>query len=215
MHKTAGTVLLSDIIIKARGHGITITVKVLHRLYIHRLQTDILPLSTLLCSICRKHFPFLSSFMTYHRGCNKINTTCATTGAGTAYPSGAPEFTTDFSGVRVTRSLVLCVCFVDRCLSFCAFSVGHCVACSSLIYGFWLPLWYLQTLLLKILHKEKNNIFIHQCLAIFALLHFWRIFTFDQLSSMNLKLVRSRTAIYAIKLDQKQKFKFKIYYRTM
>ena len=28
------------------------------------------------------------------------------------------------SGVRVTRSLVLCVCFVDRCLSFCIFSFG-------------------------------------------------------------------------------------------
>jgi hypothetical protein len=27
-----------------------------------------------------------------------------------------------FSGVRVTRSLVLYVCFVDRCLSFCPFS---------------------------------------------------------------------------------------------
>ena len=26
-----------------------------------------------------------------------------------------------FSGVRVTRSLVLCVCFVDRWLSFCIF----------------------------------------------------------------------------------------------
>jgi hypothetical protein len=26
-----------------------------------------------------------------------------------------------FSGVSVTRSLVLCVCFVDRCLSFCLF----------------------------------------------------------------------------------------------
>jgi hypothetical protein len=26
-----------------------------------------------------------------------------------------------FSGVRVTRSLVLCVCFVDRCLSICTF----------------------------------------------------------------------------------------------
>jgi hypothetical protein len=26
-----------------------------------------------------------------------------------------------FSGVRVTRSLVLYVCFVDRCLSFCTF----------------------------------------------------------------------------------------------
>ena len=51
-----------------------------------------------------------------------------------------------FSGVRVTRSLVLCVCFVDRCLSFCPFSFGHYVVCSS-TYGFWLPLWYLQTLL--------------------------------------------------------------------
>ena len=36
-----------------------------------------------------------------------------------------------FSGVRVTRSSVLCVCFVDRCLSFCTFSFGHCVVCSS------------------------------------------------------------------------------------
>ena len=26
-----------------------------------------------------------------------------------------------FSGVRLTRSLVFCVCFVDRCLSFCTF----------------------------------------------------------------------------------------------
>jgi hypothetical protein len=41
-----------------------------------------------------------------------------TSGAGTAYPSGASDFTTGFSGVRVTRSLVLCVCFVDHCLSF-------------------------------------------------------------------------------------------------
>ena len=52
-----------------------------------------------------------------------------------------------FNGVRVTRSLVLYVCFVDRCLSFCTFSFGHCVVCSSSIYGFWFPLWYLQTLL--------------------------------------------------------------------
>jgi hypothetical protein len=52
-----------------------------------------------------------------------------------------------FSGIRVTRSLVLYVCFVDRCLAFCTFSFGHCVVCSSSMYGFWLPLWYLQTLL--------------------------------------------------------------------
>ena len=31
-----------------------------------------------------------------------------------------------FSEVRVTRSLVLCVCFVDRCLSFCSYIFGHC-----------------------------------------------------------------------------------------
>ena len=44
---------------------------------------------------------------------------------------------------RVTGSLVLYVCFVDRCLSFCHFSFGHCV----LLYGSWLTLCYLQTLL--------------------------------------------------------------------
>jgi hypothetical protein len=39
----------------------------------------------------------------------------------TAYLSGAPEFIPVFSGVRVTRSLVLYVCFVGHCLSFCTF----------------------------------------------------------------------------------------------
>ena len=41
-----------------------------------------------------------------------------TSGAGSAYPSGSPDFTPCFSGIRFTRSLVLCVCFVDHCLSF-------------------------------------------------------------------------------------------------
>ena len=45
-----------------------------------------------------------------------------------------PSSPSVFSGVRVTRSLVLYVCFVDRCLSFCTFSFGHCVVCSSSIY---------------------------------------------------------------------------------
>jgi hypothetical protein len=52
-----------------------------------------------------------------------------------------------YSGVR---SFVLYVCFVDFCLSFCIFSFGHCVVCPSSIYGFWLPLWYLQTLILQL-----------------------------------------------------------------
>ena len=46
----------------------------------------------------------------------------------------------------VTRSLVLCICFVDCCLSFFfPFSFGHCVVCSSSIYWFWLPIWNFQT----------------------------------------------------------------------
>ena len=85
--------------------------------------------------------------MTYHSGCSYINTTGDTSGTGTACPSGAHEFTPVFSRVRVTRSLILYVCFVDRCLSFCIFSSGHCVVYSYSIYGFWLPLWYLQTLI--------------------------------------------------------------------
>ena len=32
-----------------------------------------------------------------------------------------------FSEVRVIRFLVLYVCFVDRCLSFCTFSFGQCL----------------------------------------------------------------------------------------
>jgi hypothetical protein len=52
---------------------------------------------------------------------NIYYTTGATSGAGTAFLSEVHEFTMVFSGVRVTRSLVLCVMFVDHCLSFCIF----------------------------------------------------------------------------------------------
>ena len=63
-----------------------------------------------------------------------------------------------FSGVHVTRSLVLYVCFVDRSLSFCTFSFGHCVVYSYSIYRFWLLLWYPQTLLK---HDLQLNSFKH------------------------------------------------------
>ena len=39
----------------------------------------------------------------------------------------------------------VCLCFVDRFLSFCTFAFGNCIVCSS-IYGFWIPLCYIQTL---------------------------------------------------------------------
>ena len=65
-------------------------------------------------------------------------------------------------GVRVTRSLVLCECFVYRCLSCCPFSLRHCLVCSSTIYGFWLPLWYLQTLLMYILYLNFGFYFLNR-----------------------------------------------------
>jgi len=47
-----------------------------------------------ICSV--NHNPIRSSFMTYLRVCNNSNTTSVTIGAGTAYHSGAPEFTPGF-----------------------------------------------------------------------------------------------------------------------
>ena len=41
-----------------------------------------------------------------------------------------------------------CLSFYDlRLLITSLVSCGHCIACPSTIYGFWLPLWYLQTFL--------------------------------------------------------------------
>ena len=41
-------------------------------------------------------------------------------------------------------------------MSFCTFSFGHWVVCSSSIYGLWLPLWYLQTLLYLEIDSEDQ-----------------------------------------------------------
>ena len=58
-----------------------------------------------------------------------------TSGAETYHRSGAHEFILDFvSGVRVTRFLVLYVCFVDRCLSFCIFFLFAIVLSVLLLY---------------------------------------------------------------------------------
>jgi hypothetical protein len=67
-------------------------------------------LSTI-CSVCRNYNTDLSSFMTYHRVYNKLNTKGARCGPGTDYPSGTPEFTSGFSEVRVARSFVFCAMF--------------------------------------------------------------------------------------------------------
>jgi len=78
----------------------------------------------------------------------------ASSGAATANHSGTLGFTLAFIGVRVTQSLVICVVFRTSLfvhLSF-FFSLVYCPSLS--ICGFWLPLWYLQTIFVRI--SEAN-----------------------------------------------------------
>jgi hypothetical protein len=56
------------------------------------------------CSVRRNHNPVLSSFMTYHRVCNKSNRTGATRGTGTTYPSGAHEFVPGLIVITTNRT---------------------------------------------------------------------------------------------------------------
>ena len=125
-----------------------------------------------------------------------INTTGATSGAGTAYHSGTPEFTPIFSGVHVTRvTLVLCACCVDRCLSFffwplCCLSsdlrllitplvssnFDHFVVCPS-IYIFSLPFGIFKFFVInsiaytiKETSNNSNNHFAFGCFRMGAVL---------------------------------------------
>jgi hypothetical protein len=71
-----------------------------------------------ICFTCRKHFPVLSSSMTYHGFVTRLTRWVSL--VEQELPT-LPEYMSSSlipSGVRVTRSLVLFVCFVDRCLSF-------------------------------------------------------------------------------------------------
>ena len=107
----------------------------------------------------------ISVIETYHRVCNKSNTTGVTYGTGTAYM---------FSGFRVVRSLVFCAMFCRSLFLLlslffwplcCLFlfdlrllitplvSFGHCVVCSCSTCGFSLPLWYLLAIVLSVLAR--------------------------------------------------------------
>ena len=52
-------------------------------------------------------------------------------------------------GVRVALSLVFCVVFCRSLFVLFRLAIHDCVVCPS-IYGFWLPIWYLQTLITQL-----------------------------------------------------------------
>jgi len=76
----------------------------------------------------------LSSFMTYHRVCNKSNKTGATRGAGSAYPFDAPEFTPVLS---IAQSLVFCVALCRSLFVLLPLFFVHFMVCPSSSYGFY------------------------------------------------------------------------------
>ena len=81
----------------------------------------------------------IQNYKSYNNICRKYaNATGSTSGGGTAYLSGVPDFSPD-----VTLSLGLCVCFVDRCLSFCPFLLW-----SLCFLSFYFDyLWFIKALL--------------------------------------------------------------------
>ena len=76
-------------------------------------------------------FPYQMMFMTFN---SSYSTTGVTSWAGTNNSFRAPDITPVFSWVRVTRSLVLWM-FCRSLFVLLYFSFGHCVVCSSLVYG--------------------------------------------------------------------------------
>lgn len=59
----------------------------------------------------------------------------AINGAGTVFPTGAPEFTVFFLGDRVVQSLVCCVMFCGWLICFVSSpSFGDCIVCISSDY---------------------------------------------------------------------------------
>ena len=84
----------------------------------------------------RKHFPVLSLFLTYYRVCNQINTMGATSGAGTAYPSGELEFTPGFQwGSCYSIFFFMFYLYVLQIVvcPFVLFRFGLCVVITSLV----------------------------------------------------------------------------------
>ena len=96
--------------------------------------------------LTNSYFTVLSSLMTYHRVCTQINTTGVTSGAGTAYPSRAPEFTPGFQWDS-RYSIFSFICMFCRSLFVILYFFFWPLCCLFLFdIRILITLWYLQTL---------------------------------------------------------------------
>jgi len=99
-----------------------------------------------ICYVCRNHNPVLTSFMTYHRVYSKSYATGATCEVDTNLLSFWSTWVESqfYRGSCCSIFSFLCSALQISVCPFFLFSFCHCVVCPS-IYGFWLPLWILQT----------------------------------------------------------------------
>ena len=117
-------------------------------LFVFDIRILIVPLvSSNSSSTCHKHFPSFTHSWLITRFVTRLTPRVPLVEQELITLPDHLSSSPGFSGVRVTRSLILCVCFVDRFLSFRTFSFSFCVVCPSLNYRFWLPIWYHQTCL--------------------------------------------------------------------
>jgi hypothetical protein len=138
--------------------------------------------------------------MTYHRVCNKSNTTDDKCRAGTAYLCRAPEFTPwIFSGVRVPRSLYLCVMF---CRSlFVLFCFGHCTVClftaSDYPFGIFKLLFHLHVASDVITTSTKVCQFVSRPSKMYVLQTQWSSVSLTQLCYINCSRFYSGTLVFS------------------
>ena len=66
--------------------------------------------------------------------------------------------------------------FVHHYLSFCPFCFVHCVVCSSSIYGFWLPLWYLLSIVLSVRLRYTDSDYLFEIFNLFLINYSCKLF---------------------------------------
>ena len=86
----------------------------------------------------------------------------------------------------ISWSLCCLLFFYLRILITPLVSFSHCVVCYSSIYGFWLPLWYLQTLLTFVIIFSKCSFHFAIC---------------ERITPMCLRLVDKRIMLSLEKLE--------------
>jgi len=79
------------------------------------------------------HNPALSQCMTHLRIVDNNNSTDVTCGAGIAFHSREPGFTSVFRGIHVAQSSVFCAAWH---IIICLHSLGHRTLCHSPIHSF-------------------------------------------------------------------------------